>query len=164
MCLGCVCMLRRTMAVCYGLYCSNYLDRQIMDIVSFCIYSVYSSIPYENRNLSLQSLIIIFNYRARGLRAQSQHISCHISSTWVPWNYISEWSSVSCVSPFMSYTPAPHPRFVCTAVFKFELGHGSPLGCKFELLIVQHSIVEKSGMYAATFYDDMYYVNNMCFT
>lgn len=71
---------------------------------------------------------------------------------------------MACVSPFISYTPASNPQFVCTAVFKFGLGQCCPLGCKFELLIVQHSTVEKSGMYTATFYDDVYYVNNMCFT
>lgn len=71
---------------------------------------------------------------------------------------------MSCVSPFTSYTPTPHPHFVCTAVFEFELGQCCPLGCKFELLIVQHSILEKSGMCTTTFYDDMYYVNIMRFT
>lgn len=71
---------------------------------------------------------------------------------------------MSCVSPFTSYTPAPHPHFVCTAVFEFEWGQCCPLGCKFELLVVQRSMLEKSGMYAATFYGDMCYINIMCFT
>lgn len=62
---------------------------------------------------------------------------------------------MSCLAPLISYTPAPNPQFVCTAVFKFELGQFCPLGCKSELLIVQHSIVEKSAKYTATFCDDI---------
>ena len=62
---------------------------------------------------------------------------------------------MSCVAPLISYTPAPNPQFVCTAVFKFELRQYCPLGCKSELLIVQHSIVEKSAKYTSTFYDDI---------